>query len=76
MFARRHSESQKIKPAKRSAEKRQRSLARAYIDLGLFEIDPSLAELLANGASAKTVVRLALEPTKLQSKLGCNIKRH
>lgn len=58
-----------MKPAKRSAEKCQRFLARAYIDLGLFEIDPSLAELLASGASAKTVVRFALEPTKLQRKL-------
>lgn len=63
-----------MRPAKRSARKRQRFLARAYIDFGLFEIDPSLATLLVQGATAKTIMRSALEPRKLQRDLGLKVE--
>jgi len=45
----------KNRPAKRSADRRQRYLARAYLDLGIEEIDPKLAELLRSKASAQRI---------------------
>ena len=62
----------KNSPAKRSAEK-SRSLARAFIDMGGFEIDPRLAELLLSVSPANSLVGGTLEPGKLQSDLVVDV---
>ena len=53
----------KNRPAK---NKLSRYSARVFIDMGLVEIDPRLAELLLRVSLANSVKRLALEQSKLQ----------
>lgn len=58
------------------AEKRLRYLARSFIDIGGYEIDPSFAELLRSGALANVLVGRPLEPRKLQRDLLFKRAKH
>lgn len=62
--------------AKRLAKRCQawRFYARAYLDIGMAEIDPRLAELLLQTTPPRSFVGGTLEPRKLQRDLV--VKQH